>query len=288
MTADLETLVVAGYVFACELGGPRGRGRPPKTTDEELIALSVAQAAMGICSDPQFLGIVDKVLPGWFAHLPSQSQYNRRLRALTPKLVWVQQRLSGLLATGTLRIADGTLVGVANYAGCAQLSEFAGLAAYGYCPSKSRYYWGLRLVLLTDRLGLPVGYTLVPANEKEYEPVRELARGDRSQLLVCDKGLWGRQYAETLRLEGILIRTPDRRRTADNAERERGLARIRLVVESTIANLKCQMRLEHHLAKTPSGLVQRIAQRLLALTLGMLLNALIGRPPRSLVAYDGR
>jgi hypothetical protein len=63
---------------------------------------------------------------------------------------------------------------------------------------------------------------------------------------------------------------------------------MRLVVESTIANLKCQMRLEHHLAKTPSGLIQGIAQRLLALTLGMLLNALLGRPPRSLVAYDGR
>ena len=207
---------------------------------------------------------------------------------MTPQLVWVQQRLSELLATGSLRLADGTLVGVANYAGCAQKSEFAGLAAYGYCPSKSEWVWGVRLVLLVDRKGLPIGYTLVPANEPEYEPVRELVLGDDSQILVCDKGLWGRQYAETMRLEGVLIRTPERNRTADNAERERGLARMRLVVESTIANLKCQMRLEQHLAKTPSGLVQRIAQRLLALTLGMLLNALLGRPPRSLVAYDGR
>lgn len=288
MTADLETLVVAAYEFACELGAPRKLGRPPKVSDEELIALSLAQAAMGICADPQFLGLVGKVLPGWFPHLPDQSQYNRRLRGLASRIVWVQQRLSALLATGTLRLADGTLIGVANYAGCAEKSEFAGLAAYGYCPSKSRFYWGLRLLLLTDRLGLPVGYTLVPASEKEYEPVRELALGDRSELLVCDKGLWGRQYAETQRLEGICIRTPDRRRTADNTERERGLARMRLVVESTIANLKCQMRLEQHLAKTPSGLVQRVAQRLLALTLGMLLNALIGRQPRSLVAYDGR
>ena len=105
---------------------------------------------------------------------------------------------------------------------------------------------------------------------------------------IADKGLWGRQYAETLRLEGIVIRTPDRVRTADNLDRERRLASMRLVVESTIANLKCQMRLEQHLAKTPAGLVQRIAQRLLALTLGMLINALTGRPPRSLVAYDGR
>lgn len=288
MTADLETLVVAAYFFADQLRTPRRFGRPPRVTDEELIALAVAQAVMGICSDQQFLGLIGRVLPGWFPQLLCQSQYNRRLRALTPKLVWVQQRLSELLATGGLRLADGTLVGVANYAGCQQRSEFAGLAAYGYCPSKSRYYWGLRLVLISDRLGLPLGYTLVAANEKEYEPVRELTTSQAGTTLICDKGLWGRQYAETLRLQGVLIRTPERKRTAENAERERGLARIRLVVESTIANLKCQMRLEQHLAKTPSGLVQRIAQRLLALTLGMLINALTGRPPRALVAYDGR
>lgn len=213
-------------------------------SDAELIALSVGQAVMGIPSDRQFLGLVEKVLPGFFPDLPDQSQYNRRLRALTPQLVWVQQRLSELLATGTLRLADGTLVGVANYAGCDKRSEFAEIAAYGFCPSKSRYYWGVRLVLLVDRKGLPVGYTLVPANEKEYETVRELALTDGSEILVCDKGLWAHQYAETLRLEGILMRTRDRVRTVDNAERERGLARMRLVVESTIANLKCQMRLD--------------------------------------------
>jgi len=288
MTADLETLVVAGYYFASLLPVPAGPGRPAQVTDAELVALAVGQAVMGICSDRQFLGLVPKVLPGLFPRLPSQSQYNRRLRALTPQLVWVQQRLSALLASGEARIADGTLVGVANYPGCASRSEFAGIAAYGFCPSKSRYYWGMRLVLLVDRQGTPVGYTLVAANEKEYEPVRELALADGSTILVCDKGLWGREYAEVLRLQGTLIRTPDRVRTADNLDRERRLASTRLVVESAISNLKCQMRLEQHLAKTLPGLVQRIAQRLLALTLGMFINALTGRPPRSLVAYDGR
>jgi hypothetical protein len=288
MTADLETLVVAAYYFADLLPAPRRRGRGGKVTDAELVALAVAQAATGICCDRQFLGLVGRLLPGFFAQLPDQSQYNRRLRALTPVLVWVQQRLSALLATGTLRLADGTLVGVANYAGCASKSEFAGIAAYGYCPSKSQYLWGVRLVLLVDRHGLPCGYTLVAANEKEYEPVRTLALADGSSLLVADKGLWGRQYAETLRLEGILIRTPQRARTATNTDSERRLAGMRLVIESTIANLKCQMRLEQHLAKTPSGLIQRIAQRLLALTLGMLINSLTQRPPRALVAYDGR
>jgi hypothetical protein len=288
MTAELETLVVAAYYFASLLPVPARRGRRAKVSDAELVALAACQAAMGICSDRQFLGLVRFRLPGWFRHLPDQTQYNRRLRALSPVMVYVQQRLSELCASGPLRIADGTLVGVANYAGCAARSEFAGFAAYGYCAAKSRYYWGVRLVLLVDRKGLPVGYTLVPANEREYEPVRELALGDGSELLVADKGLWGKEYAKTLSLEGVLLHTPDRVRTADNLERERSLARTRLVIESTIANLKCQMRLEDHLAKTPAGLVQRIAQRLLALTIGVLLNTRNGRPPRNLVAYDGR
>lgn len=288
MTANLETLVIAGYVFADQLRSPRRIGRPPEVTDEELIALAVCQAITGITSDRQFLGVVGRLLPGWFPRLPEQSQYNRRLRSLTPRMVWVQQRLGELIACEGPRIADGTLIGVANYAGCASRSEFAGTAAYGYCAAKSQYVWGMRLVLLTDASGLPVGYTLVAANEKEYEPVRELTSGRAGCTVIADKGYWGRAYAETLALQEVTILTPDRIRTADNLARERRLAGVRLVIESTISNLKCQMRLEQHLAKTPAGLVQRIAQRLLALTIGMFLNALSGRPPRALVAYDGR
>jgi Transposase DDE domain len=287
MTASLETLVVAVYMFADELAIPRP-GPKGRITDAELVALGVAQAAMGICSDRQFLGVVAKVLPGWFPHLPCQSQYNRRLRRLAPAIAAVQLRVAELIASSGLRIADGTLIGVANYAGCASRSEFAGSAAYGYCAAKSHYVWGMRVVLMTDPVGVPVGYTLVAANEKEYEPVRELSSGHPGCVLIADKGLWGRAYAETLALQDVTILTPDRVRHADNLERQKRLAGLRLVIESVISNLKCQMRLEQHLAKTPNGLVQRIAQRLLALTVGMLLNALTGRPPRSLVAYDGR
>ena len=108
MTANLETLVVAGYVFADELRSPRRLGRPAGVSDAELIALAVCQAITGITSDRQFLGIVGKLLPGWFPRLPDQSQYNRRLRSLTPRMVCVQQRISELLASGGVRVADGT------------------------------------------------------------------------------------------------------------------------------------------------------------------------------------
>ena len=97
---DLEALVVAAYVFADEYRVPARGGRPALVSDAELIALAVAQAAIGISSDRQFLGLVERVLPGWFPHLPDQSQYNRRLRGLVELISIVQQQLARWLDAG--------------------------------------------------------------------------------------------------------------------------------------------------------------------------------------------
>ncbi len=287
MTASLETLVVAAYVFAHTLPIPRS-GPEGKITDAELIALAVAQAATGECSDRKFLGMVAYRLPGWFPHLPDQSQYNRRLRRLTPQITSTQLAVAELIATGSARLVDGTLISVANYAGCAQRSEFAGHGAYGYCASKSEWVWGMRLVLIADRSGVPLGYDLRPANEREYEPCFQLASAHPGTVLFADKGFWGREFAATLDLVGVEIVTPAKHRLGERPPAEVAKAAIRLVIESVFANLKEQMGLRRHLAKTLPGLAQRVAQRLLALTLGMFINAQIGRPLRSLVAFDGR
>jgi hypothetical protein len=111
---DLEALVVAAYVYADEYRLPVRPGRPPLVSDAE-VALAVAQAAIGLSSDRQFLGLIGRMLPSWFPHLPHQSQYNRRLRALVGLISHVQQLLALLLDSGGVRLSDGSLVGVANY-----------------------------------------------------------------------------------------------------------------------------------------------------------------------------
>src|SRR5947207_3760211 len=285
---DLEALVVAAYVFADDYPVPPRCGRPALVADAELVALAVAQAAIGISSDRQFLGLIGRVLPGWFPHLPEQSQYSRRLRGLVELISIVQQRLARWLDTGGVRLSDGTLIGVANYPGCQQRSEFAGFARFGFAKSQHRFVYGVRLVLLTDGRGLPLGYTVVAANEKEYEPLADLLTGTPAAVVIADKGFCGRDYARRLAASGTQLLTPERTRTAANERREHALASTRLVIESVFANLKEQMRLEHHLARTPAGLALRIAQRILALTIAILLNTLNGRPARALAAYDGR
>jgi hypothetical protein len=285
MTASL---VVAAYVFADSLSIPRS-GPTGKVTDKELIALAVAQAAIGLPSDRQFLGIIGRLLVGWFAHLPDQSQYNRRLRRLVAHICTVQLMVAELIAEGQVRLADGTLIACANYPGCASQSHFAGHASYGYCPSKSQFVWGMRLVVVSDGKGVPVGYDLVgPKTGQERETVYELAQGHPGSALFADGGFWGAEFERTMELIDVQLVTPDKHKLGQRPPAETAKARIRLVIESVFSNLKRQMRLEDHLAKTIGGLAQRIAQRLLALTLGIFLNLLAGRPPRALVAFDGR
>ena len=83
MRASLETLVVAAYVFAESLRIPRP-GPVGKVTDEELIALGGGAGRDRAVLGPPVPRAVGRLLPGWFPQLPDQSQYNRRLRRLTP------------------------------------------------------------------------------------------------------------------------------------------------------------------------------------------------------------
>jgi hypothetical protein len=171
-------------------------------------------------------------LPGFFPRLPDQSQFNRRLRRLTPWIMTVQLGVAELVATGDVRLVDGTLLGCANYAGWASHSEFAGHAAYGYCAAKSQWYWGTRLLLITDRAGTPVGYDLRAANENEREGVFQLASAHPGTILFADAGHRGREHHESLRLVGVTLIVPDNHKPGQRPPTEVAKARTRLVIES--------------------------------------------------------
>jgi hypothetical protein len=88
---------------------------------------------------------------------------------------------------------------------------------------------GVRFVLRTDRRGLPIAYTRVPANEREYEPLLDLV--EAGETVIADKGLWGRAYNEKMTLRAqVRLPTPSRARTAANYRREHAPASARIVM----------------------------------------------------------
>jgi hypothetical protein len=288
--ADLDTLLVAVYCAACTLfpaPARRSRGRPQLITDNELVCLMVAQMLLGQPSDRRFLSVAERRLGHLFPQLPSQSRYNERCRQLAPKLVTLWRAIAYELPGfhDTLSYVDTTPLPCGQSVASVNRSELAPWCAFGYCAAHSRYFWGMRLVLWCGPDGCVRDFDLVPANAPERQAVLELLERQppAGQLVIADKGFAGRDFEQAVSELGALLLRPNR---ADEPHRKTPpIGKIRQRIESIVNSLKDQLRLEHHLAKTPAGLICRITAHILALNAAIHLNWQTGQPRRTLTTY---
>lgn len=304
MDADLDTLATALYVTADDLlkaHPDRAPARPPvgftpRITDAELITLAVLQALGGFTSEARWLRHTGAHLRHLFPDQPHQPAYNKRLRALVDTMVWLIGTLAAAtsVASDDVWLVDSTPVECGRSTETVKRSALAGWAEYGYCASHSRYFWGLRLHLVTTVAGLPVGFALTGAKADERTVLTEilattpgLADPDRArQVIIGDKNYYGKTFEAELAGAGITLLRPARKGEAPRAG-VRFFKPLRQIIESVNNTLKAQLDIEAHGGRTPRGVCARIAQRLLALTAAIWHNDLTGAPVlRSLTAYD--
>jgi hypothetical protein len=301
--ADLDTLVIALYVTiddalqqAPELRPWRPAvGMAPKLTDAELLTLAVMQALLGYVSEARWLRYARTHLRGLFPYLPGQSGYNKRLRAAFPLLKYFIRALAvdTELWRDTVWVADSTPVECGRSRDTARRSAVAGWAAYGYCRSHTRYFWGLRLHLVCTLHGLPVAFALANPKTDEREVLVELLDVEPGLLaarpglvILVDKGYRDAETEAILAAQGVTVLRP-----AYKGERPRSGHRLfrplRQLIESVNDTLKGQLDLERHGGRTIEGVTVRVLQRLLALTAAIWHNHKTGQPVlRSLIAYD--
>jgi hypothetical protein len=285
--ADLDALVTALYVRVDDFLPKRRRpGHPPRITDAELIALAVAQMFLAVPNDRKFLAIAGWRLGHLFPYLPKQPGYNKRLRKLAPTIARViaQLAVNSPSFCDNLRLLDSTPVPCGQSRETARRSELAGHAAYGWCASHSRYFWGFRLYLLCAPDGMPITFELAPANTPERLVAAEmLERLDLDGYTVmADKGFAGEEFEQIMAAHGTHFLRPDRR---DEPHRHGSLGPVRQWIESVFWTCKGQLTLEAHGGRTIEGLCTRVALRLLALAAGLIHNQTIGDPGRHFAAY---
>ena len=162
MTNDLNTLLTALYVLVDDhVVPPRtGRGRRPELTDSELITLATAQVLLRYDSERRWIRHLhaDPRWREWFAHLPGQSGYHKRLKAAQPLLCKTILVLAMCCPSWVddMWITDATPVPCGMSRETVKRSDLAGHASYGYCASHSRWYWGLKLYLVCAGDGMPI------------------------------------------------------------------------------------------------------------------------------------
>jgi hypothetical protein len=290
---DLDALLIALYVLADDLLPKRcGPGRKPRISDAEIITLAVAQIFLDCPSERRFLRFARARLGHLFPYLPKQAGYNKRVRALAPQLCLLVNAVARSLPSfcDRLRLLDSTPVPCAQSRETVKRSDLAGHAAYGYCASHSRYFWGFRLYLVCSPDGMPQGFCLAPANEPEREVAAALLdrmrrsgslQGD--ELIVGDKGFAGEEFEQIVRSLAAELLRPDRR---DEQPRFGSLGAVRQWIESIIDTAKGQLSLERHGGRTLDGVWARICQRVLTLAIGVWHNWHTSQPGRGFTAYD--
>jgi len=280
--ADLDTLATALYArtddllkdFPERVPARPGVGIVPRISDAEIVTMAVLQALLGFTSEARWLRHASEHLRHLFPYLPQQPGYNKRLRRLAPTLNW----LTGLLARDTsvwtddVWVVDSTPVECARSRETVKRSDLAGWAEYGYCASHSRFFWGLRLHLVATLHGLPIGFALTGAKADERQVLLDLLHDDPTlagsrpgQLLIADKNYYGRTSKPTSPATASGCSAGPAK---GEPERPGGrfFTPLRQTVESIFDTLKGQLDLEQHGCHTPTGVLVRVLQRILAMT----------------------
>jgi hypothetical protein len=287
MLADLDLLLIAVFCTADDLLPKKAKNAKRSVTDAEVVTLCVAQAVMGIPSDPRFLAVAAKRLSHLFPRLPKQPGFHKRRRRLSDTIEALIEEFArhspGFY--DDLLLVDSTPIECARSVETTRRSQLADAADYGYCASHARFFRGFRLPALFAPDGTPRALALTSPKRDEREVATEmLARcGRGGETLIGDKGYAGKTFeADVAALDAQILR-PSRRDEPSRTGPH--LAPIRQRIESIFWTAKDILTLERHGARTLDNLRARLAARFLALTACIALNHRLGRPSRALADY---
>jgi Transposase DDE domain len=250
-------------------------GPAPQLSDSEVITLALYQELIG---EPR----EDHFFPG----LNERSRYNRRKRDLWSVILAVRMSLQLVLDALELEetaTIDSAPVPCVSYKRSKQTSDFVGSADYGVCSSKAMKYFGYKLHSVVSLTGLIMGFLLTSASCYDNQPVAELLDSFSHHLkLLLGDGAYNdaalQSYLEQHRWLQLLAPAKANQAPKRSSSAQKQLNRLRLICETVNTQLQEQLHVSKHYAKSTWGLMTRLAAKLTAHSVGMMINSFLGRP----------
>ena len=290
---DLDSCLVSLYVLVDDWWKLKHASQPPKTgrpallSDPEVITLAILAQWPRFRSERDFWRFAWAHLRSYFPTLCSQSQFNRRVRALEPQLRLLQRAFARELAepSAVYRVMDTTLIPAIVRVRASRKGLFCGQATFGRSASKTEWVYGFKAALVVDPEGVITAFGLAPAASDERPIGEALVASDRYGAYLADKGFTGVEWERSLMEQygALVAATPknNSRRAWTKADR-RWASGKRQIIEGVIGQLKDFFSLERHRAKTLGGLLTRLAAKVAAYTCAQRINDSLNRPLRHL------
>jgi hypothetical protein len=261
-------------------------GPAPHLSDSELVTIALYQELIGEPREDHFFRLHQASLQVFFPGLNERSRYNRRKRDLWSVILAVRVSLQIVLdalqmeETATIDSAPVPCVG---YKRSKPNSRFLGTAGYGICSSKALKYFGCKLHSIVGLSGIILGFVLTPANCYDNQPVVELLDSFAHHLThLLGDGAYNdatlQSYLQQHRSVRLVAPVKANQAPIRSRSAQTQLNRLRLICETVNAQLQEQLHLSKHYAKSTWGLITRVAAKVTAHSVGMMVNLLLGRP----------
>ena len=261
-------------------------GPAPHLADSEVVTLALYQELIGEPREDHFFRLHQEQLRPYFPGLNERSRYNRRTRTLWSVILAVRISLQVVLDALELEetaVIDSAPVPCVGYKRAKHASAFVGMAEYGVCSSKALKYFGLKLHSVVSLTGVVMGFLLTGASHYENQAVVELLDSFAHHLKrLLGDGAYNdaalQSFLEQYRSLEVLAPVKVNQQPVRCTQVQKHLNRLRLICETVNAQLQEQLHVCKHDAKSTWGLLTRIAAKVTAHSMGMMVNQLLGRP----------
>jgi hypothetical protein len=269
-----------------ELHNLRSRGFPPKLSDEEVMTIEIVGEFLGIDTDKGLWSYSKSHWLHLFPNIGARSTFAKHCANLWRTKQIIQVKVARLLnaTNDKLHIADGFPIPICKLKRAYYSSIFKGKANYGYCASKSESYYGFKGNLMINSEGVVSGITVTAANVDERESLWDII-DNIDGLILADKGLIGEDYQRQLAVHAnVNLQTPMRDNMNDTRGKDAGswLVSTRRLVETVIGQLSDQFHIQKVKARDIWHLTSRIARKILAHTVAVFVNKMLGNKPLQL------
>jgi hypothetical protein len=267
-------------------------GPAPSLSDSEVVSIALYQELIGEPREDHFFRLHAKPLRVYFPGLNERSRYNRRKRDLWSVILAVRMALQIIVDALQLEetaVIDSAPVPCVGYKRSKAESDFVGKADYGVCSSKAMKYFGFKLHTIVNLTGVIMSFVLTPANRYDNQPVVEFLDSFSHHLkCLLGDGAYNdatlQKFLEQYRSLELLAPAKVNQESPRSPQAQQQLNRLRLICETVNAQLQEQLHLSKHYAKSTWGAMTRIAAKLTAHSVGMMVNQLLGRPPLHLAS----
>lgn len=290
---DRDTFIIAVYCVVVEHYQALTAQRPlrrggfsPTLSDEEVITMEICGEYFKLPSDKDLWQYFRTHYRHFFPALGDRTLFVRQAANLWQIKAAIQQRLTQISgqAADPIQPIDTLPLPVCVYTRSRRDRCFKPDADYGYCAAKDLHYYGFKLGLRISRLGMITQFPLLAARPHDINHLAALVEDFRG-VVPADKGFID-AYRQTLLAErhAIIVVTPPRARMQTEHPRIllKACGRWRKLIETVGAHLTEHFAVTRIRVHDLWHYQHRLIRKILAHTVVVFLNLLMGRQPLDL------